>query len=144
MKIALKLVLTLPGDRGCPGRLISYRNIKNDAGGFQSEKMESKSAPNGTKREPEDSQGQPKGNQREPEGNQKGAKREPKGYRNASKSRSSEKVAKGGAKRELLGAKAYLKRVHFGSQNGPKIIKHIDPKIDAEKVLENDPQGVPT
>ena len=64
-----------------------HKNIKNDAGGLQSEKMVSKSAPNGTKREPEDSQGQPKGSRN-------GAKREPKGYQNASKSRSSEKVAK--------------------------------------------------
>ena len=49
-------------------------NIKNDAGGLQSEKMESKSAPNGTKREQEDSQGQPKGNQREPKGSQRATK----------------------------------------------------------------------
>ena len=63
-------------------------------GDVKSEKMESRGAPNGAKREPEDSQGQPKGSQRE---SQKGAKS--KGDQNASKSRSSEKVAKMIAKR---------------------------------------------
>ena len=51
-----------------------HKNIKNDAGELQSEKMVGKSAPNGIKREPEDSQGQPEGSQREPKGSQNGAK----------------------------------------------------------------------
>ncbi len=68
--------------------------MKNGAEGFQNEKIEpwvSKSYRNGTKRKL-------KYRQREPKREPQGAKRELKSDQNASKSRSSEKVAKRGIK----------------------------------------------
>ena len=101
-----------------------HKNIKNDAGELQSEKMVGKSAPNGTKREPEDSQGQPKESQREPNGSEmepkgsqrepKRAKREPKATENALQNRCSEKVVNSMVKRDarasIFGCRFPLKR----------------------------------
>ena len=97
-----------------------HKNVKNDAGGLQSEKMVSKSAPNGTKREQEDSQGQPKGNQREPKGSQR-----------ATKIHLKVDLRKRARKVLILGGSGYSAPGHFGRHFPSKIDEKNDAKIDA-------------
>ena len=79
------------------------------------------------------SQGTPKVTQKGPKGSQKGAQSEPTGDQNASKNRSSKKVAK----REPKGWFPGIELVRFGSHFALKIDEKIDAKIDAEKVIKN-------